>query len=137
MLERYRSGQTGQTVNLLAYAFSGSNPLLSTILPIKISAGLLSGNGSAPHSSGNQDEGEHRLGPLSGAKAPKTECLVSPCLAVKAKTKKRFCVESHRKGSIPWWRGWFDLEVALDSFIRTGMLISSTVFCQTGRANQN
>jgi hypothetical protein len=25
---RYRSGQTGQTVNLLAYAFSGSNPLL-------------------------------------------------------------------------------------------------------------
>jgi hypothetical protein len=27
-LGRYRSGQTGQTVNLLAYAFSGSNPLL-------------------------------------------------------------------------------------------------------------
>ena len=25
---RYRSGQTGETVNLLAYAFSGSNPLL-------------------------------------------------------------------------------------------------------------
>ena len=36
--ERYRSGQTGQTVNLLAYAFSGSNPLLSTI-PL-IGAGL-------------------------------------------------------------------------------------------------
>jgi hypothetical protein len=29
--ERYRSGQTGQTVNLLAYAFGGSNPPLSTI----------------------------------------------------------------------------------------------------------
>ena len=28
--ERYRSGQTGQTVNLLAYAFDGSNPSLST-----------------------------------------------------------------------------------------------------------
>ena len=28
---RYRSGQTGETVNLLAYAFSGSNPLLPTI----------------------------------------------------------------------------------------------------------
>jgi hypothetical protein len=25
---RYRSGQTGQTVNLLAYAFAGSNPAL-------------------------------------------------------------------------------------------------------------
>ena len=28
---RYRSGQTGQTVNLLAYAFEGSNPSLPTI----------------------------------------------------------------------------------------------------------
>ena len=27
----YPSGQRGQTVNLLAYAFSGSNPLLPTI----------------------------------------------------------------------------------------------------------
>ena len=26
----YRSGQTGQTVNLLAYAFGGSNPPLPT-----------------------------------------------------------------------------------------------------------
>ena len=32
--ERYRSGQTGHTVNLLAYAFSGSNPLLSTNLQL-------------------------------------------------------------------------------------------------------
>ncbi len=30
-VERYRSGQTGQTVNLLAFAFGGSNPPLSTI----------------------------------------------------------------------------------------------------------
>ena len=29
---RYRSGQTGQTVNLLAYAFNGSNPFLPTLL---------------------------------------------------------------------------------------------------------
>lgn len=29
--EGYRSGQTGQTVNLLAYAFEGSNPSLPTI----------------------------------------------------------------------------------------------------------
>ena len=28
--ERYRSGQTGQTVNLLSYDFGGSNPPLST-----------------------------------------------------------------------------------------------------------
>ena len=31
MRGRYRSGQTGQTVNLLAYAFEGSNPSLPTI----------------------------------------------------------------------------------------------------------
>src|SRR5712671_2754770 len=30
---RYRSGQTGQTVNLLAYAFIGSNPILPTTSP--------------------------------------------------------------------------------------------------------
>ena len=30
LTERYRSGQTGQTVNLLAHAFGGSNPPLST-----------------------------------------------------------------------------------------------------------
>jgi hypothetical protein len=29
---RYRSGQTGRTVNPLAYAFKGSNPFLPTIL---------------------------------------------------------------------------------------------------------
>ena len=28
---RYRSGQTGRTVNPLAYAFTGSNPVLPTI----------------------------------------------------------------------------------------------------------
>ena len=32
MMGRYRSGQTGETVNLLAYAFSGSNPLLPNLL---------------------------------------------------------------------------------------------------------
>ena len=32
---RYRSGQTGQTVNLLAHAFAGSNPALPTILFLK------------------------------------------------------------------------------------------------------
>src|SRR6266850_2875270 len=42
-LERYRSGQTGQTVNLLAIAFSGSNPLLSTISPARGHADLLHG----------------------------------------------------------------------------------------------
>jgi hypothetical protein len=28
MTGSYRSGQTGQTVNLMAYAFAGSNPAL-------------------------------------------------------------------------------------------------------------
>ena len=31
----YRSGQTGQTVNLLAYAFEGSNPSLPTIFRVE------------------------------------------------------------------------------------------------------
>ena len=30
MLGKYQSGQMGQTVNLLAYAFGGSNPSLPT-----------------------------------------------------------------------------------------------------------
>ena len=29
---RYQSGQLGQTVNLLAYAFVGSNPALPTVI---------------------------------------------------------------------------------------------------------
>jgi hypothetical protein len=29
---RFRSGQTGQTVNLLAYAFAGSNPALPILI---------------------------------------------------------------------------------------------------------
>src|SRR5215475_8311409 len=42
---RYQSGQRGQTVNLLAYAFGGSNPPLPTILasasrPAQIDGGL-------------------------------------------------------------------------------------------------
>jgi hypothetical protein len=39
---RYRSGQTGQTVNLLAIAFEGSNPSLTTILYIGLAADALS-----------------------------------------------------------------------------------------------
>ena len=35
-LGRYQSGQLGQTVNLLAYAFVGSNPALPTFLPEEI-----------------------------------------------------------------------------------------------------
>ncbi len=31
VMGRFRSGQTGQTVNLLAYAFAGSNPALPTL----------------------------------------------------------------------------------------------------------
>jgi hypothetical protein len=35
---RYPSGQRGQTVNLLAYAFGGSNPPLPTIVTMGLSA---------------------------------------------------------------------------------------------------
>ena len=34
MLGKYQSGQMGQTVNLLAYAFGGSNPSLPTFLAV-------------------------------------------------------------------------------------------------------
>ena len=33
---RYQSGQMGQTVNLLAYAFGGSNPSLPTMMPVGV-----------------------------------------------------------------------------------------------------
>ena len=33
---KYQSGQMGQTVNLLAYAFGGSNPSLPTIKAAEI-----------------------------------------------------------------------------------------------------
>ena len=39
---RYQSGQLGQTVNLLAYAFVGSNPALPTICEKYISGAKLS-----------------------------------------------------------------------------------------------
>ncbi len=48
--ERYRSGQTGQTVNLLAHAFGGSNPPLSTTRSDELGDrcdGAGSGNGSS------------------------------------------------------------------------------------------
>src|SRR6185503_19678361 len=49
---RYPSGQRGQTVNLLAYAFGGSNPPLPTIVATGLStaraAGGLSQMGVAP-----------------------------------------------------------------------------------------
>lgn len=32
----YPSGQRGQTVNLLAYAFTGSNPVPTTIFPVQL-----------------------------------------------------------------------------------------------------
>jgi hypothetical protein len=35
----YPSGQRGQTVNLLAYAFSGSNPEPTTISPLSLATG--------------------------------------------------------------------------------------------------
>ena len=41
MLGKYQSGQMGQTVNLLAYAFGGSNPSLPTENQIVIERGCL------------------------------------------------------------------------------------------------
>ena len=38
---KYQSGQMGQTVNLLAYAFGGSNPSLPTENQIVIKRGCL------------------------------------------------------------------------------------------------
>ena len=44
---RYPSGQRGQTVNLLAYAFGGSNPPLPTIVATGLSTGRSAGGLSA------------------------------------------------------------------------------------------
>src|SRR2546428_9690245 len=44
---RYPSGQRGQTVNLLAYAFGGSNPPLPTIVLIDAHVTRRGGNSSA------------------------------------------------------------------------------------------
>ena len=41
MLGKYQSGQMGQTVNLLAYAFGGSNPSLPTENQIVIARSCL------------------------------------------------------------------------------------------------
>src|ERR1700739_1944766 len=52
---RYRSGQTGQTVNLLAHAFAGSNPALPILRHLASSAAsdfaLLNTKSTRPHSS--------------------------------------------------------------------------------------
>jgi hypothetical protein len=44
---RYPSGQRGQTVNLLAYAFGGSNPPLPTMLSVGDAMVDVCGNSSA------------------------------------------------------------------------------------------
>ncbi len=44
LLGGYRSGQTGQTVNLLAYAFVGSIPTPPTILHHKLKFRVLNDN---------------------------------------------------------------------------------------------
>jgi hypothetical protein len=59
---RYPSGQRGQTVNLLAYAFGGSNPPLPTILAIGVSTagtgGGLFETGGAPTRPVNRRAGD-------------------------------------------------------------------------------
>ena len=62
---RYPSGQRGQTVNLLAYAFGGSNPPLPTIVSMGFgtarSEGGLFENGVAPTRPINRLEPVNRL----------------------------------------------------------------------------
>ena len=83
MLGRYQSGQLGQTVNLLAFAFVGSNPALPTF--------LFCGSSSVGRASAFQAEGrgfEPRL-PLL--------LIVSQC----SSEVERFLGKEEVMGSIP------------------------------------
>jgi hypothetical protein len=56
---RYPSGQRGQTVNLLAYAFGGSNPPLPTTVSNAVCTGRVAGGLSEMRAAPTRDSGSH------------------------------------------------------------------------------
>ncbi len=59
---RYRSGQTGETVNLLAHAFEGSNPSRPTTKSLNFGHLVVVGSvPSSPYFSKYASSGTHRL----------------------------------------------------------------------------
>ncbi len=78
---RYQSGQLGQTVNLLAYAFVGSNPALPTF--------FICGSSSVGRASAFQAEGR--------GFEPRLPLIVSQC----SSEVERFLGKEEVMGSIP------------------------------------
>lgn len=97
-VERYRSGQTGQTVNLLAYAFEGSNPSLSTIFARK---GLHNPTNHSPRQATGRNIPERIPGHRFRGRCPARE---------KATTTHSRTIAPSRQvnggGRRPAWRRW-------------------------------
>src|SRR6266581_5497649 len=92
---RYPSGQRGQTVNLLAYAFGGSNPPLPTIVAGAFEAG--------------STEGGLRKALLREARAlPRLRACALPWLgAPRASAVEACAVRRSRHGSFAVRHAWF------------------------------
>ena len=90
---RYPSGQRGQTVNLLAYAFGGSNPPLPTIVAGAACTAETVGGLSKTHSGGNSSAVERQPSKLgvagSNPVSRSTMCEPSGGVAVRAEAVRR------------------------------------------------
>ena len=105
---RYPSGQRGQTVNLLAYAFGGSNPPLPTIVasamrPPQAEGGLRRAR-VAPQVGGNSSVVERqpsKLGVAGSNPVSRSRSFGSQGFAHVAQTAERVLGKDEVSGSIP------------------------------------
>jgi hypothetical protein len=102
---RYPSGQRGQTVNLLAYAFGGSNPPLPTIVagamrPASTAGGLREAR-VAPQSGGNSSVVERQPSKLGVAGSNPVSRSKSRACAHVAQSAERVLGKDEVSGSIP------------------------------------
>ena len=102
---RYPSGQRGQTVNLLAYAFGGSNPPLPTIVagamrPARAEGGLRKAR-VAPHTGGNSSVVERQPSKLGVAGSNPVSRSNSCICAHVAQSVERVLGKDEVSGSIP------------------------------------
>ena len=102
---RYPSGQRGQTVNLLAYAFGGSNPPLPTIVASAMcsaqTVGGLSEVRVAPHVGGNSSVVERQPSKLGVAGSNPVSRSTITNRAHVAQTVERVLGKDEVSGSIP------------------------------------
>ena len=102
---RYPSGQRGQTVNLLAYAFGGSNPPLPTIVASAMcsaqTVGGLSEVRVAPHVGGNSSVVERQPSKLGVAGSNPVSRSKSRACAHVAQSAERVLGKDEVSGSIP------------------------------------